>query len=449
MGSDKRELPGIIQSAFKHTGSFVGKTVVIGKKTTELGVKGVGALKNLVTRPVENPMSEASTLKPETEEATAEEGGVKMRAATQESELDAMRRTVNKERSKVKKEQSNLALQLSKLQAEKESLLSRLKAAQGESIVISAKDGVVKTKVVASESGPAAKRHELKKAHSNEKAAGVSPDEKVEPLTEAPAPRQEVDAKLKVQKPRPLIVKAKAPVPVGVTPEDVRTEVFSNPAERIIFKRALSSIAAQDANVRANAVRTIGAIRHKLSIKTLVTQLACETSPYVRRECVKALTKQNVNEGLRAVKRALTDQTALVRLTAVWGLYRLAGAASAPALISMFSDEDEEVRRRAVTCIGWLGQQELAVELLPLLSDRSVCVRLAAAEAMGKLRSRQVVSTLIEHLNDPEKSVRKVMLDSLKKITGKKMSGPLPRDKESLQRFIARWREWWNGELLG
>jgi HEAT repeat protein len=102
-----------------------------------------------------------------------------------------------------------------------------------------------------------------------------------------------------------------------------------------------------------------------------------------------------------------------------------------------------------VTCIGWLGQQELAVELLPLLSDRSVCVRLAAVEAMGKLSSRQVVSTLIEHLSDPEKSVRKAILDTLKRITGKKMSGPLPRDKESLRRFIARWREWWNEELLG
>ncbi|MHC4172417.1 MAG: HEAT repeat domain-containing protein [Planctomycetota bacterium] len=449
MGSDKRELPGIIQSAFKHTGSFVGKTVVIGKKTTGLGVKGVGALKNLVTRPVESPMPEASTLKPETEEATVEEGGVKVRAAVLESDLAATRRAVAEARSEAEKARSDLALQLNELQAEKESLLSRLKAVQNESIVISAKEGVVKTRVVASESNPAAKRHELKKAHSNEKAAVVSPDEKVEPLTEAPAPRQEVDAKLKVQKPRPLIVKAKAPVPVGVTPEDVRAAVFSNAAERIIFTRALSSIAGQDANVRADAVRTIGAIRHKLSIKILVIQLACETSPYVRQECVKALTRQEVNEGLRAVKRALTDQAALVRLTAVWGLYRLAGAASAPALMSMFSDEDKEVRRRAVTCIGWLGQQELAVELLPLLSDRSVCVRLAAVEAMGKLSSRQVVSTLIEHLSDPEKSVRKAILDTLKRITGKKMSGPLPRDKESLRRFIARWREWWNEELLG
>ena len=53
MGSDKRELPGIIGGAFKHAGSFVGKTVAIGKKTTRLGVKTAGALKDLLTRPVE------------------------------------------------------------------------------------------------------------------------------------------------------------------------------------------------------------------------------------------------------------------------------------------------------------------------------------------------------------------------------------------------------------
>jgi HEAT repeat protein len=68
---------------------------------------------------------------------------------------------------------------------------------------------------------------------------------------------------------------------------------------------------------------------------------------------------------------------------------------------------------------------------------------------MGKLRSRRVISALIEHLNDPEKSIRRIILESLKRITGKKMSGPLPKDEKALQCFIARWREWWKGELLG
>jgi len=115
----------------------------------------------------------------------------------------------------------------------------------------------------------------------------------------------------------------------------------------------------------------------------------------------------------------------------------------------MFSDEDEEVRRRAVTCIGWLGQEALAVELLVPLSDSSVSVRRSAVEAIGNLRSRQVVPSLIERLNDPEKSIGNAALGVLETITGKKMSrGPFPRNEKLLQRLIARWREWWKEEQL-
>jgi len=112
----------------------------------------------------------------------------------------------------------------------------------------------------------------------------------------------------------------------------------------------------------------------------------------------------------------------------------------------MLSDEDQDVRRRAATCIGWLGREAFAVELLPLLADSSVSVRRAAVEAMGSLRCRQVVSALIERLNDPEESIRKAVLGAIQTITGKKMSGPSPKSKKSFERLVARWREWWKEE---
>jgi HEAT repeat protein len=115
----------------------------------------------------------------------------------------------------------------------------------------------------------------------------------------------------------------------------------------------------------------------------------------------------------------------------------------------MFSDEDEEVRRRAAACVGWLGRKKFAVKLLPFLADSSVSVRLAAVEAMDNLGSRQVVSTLIKRLNDPEESVRKAIVHALKTITGKRMHGQFPTDERSLQRLIVRWQEWWQEEHHG
>ncbi len=246
-----------------------------------------------------------------------------------------------------------------------------------------------------------------------------------------------------------MITEAKAPSPSDVTLEELQVAVFLNAADRIIFRRALSDIASQDTSVRADAARTIAGVRHELSVKALIAQMAIEPSPQVRQECIKALTTLDKKEGLPTIVRALNDRAALVRLAAVWGLYRLLGAESVPALKHLLSDEDEEVRRRAATCIGWLGQEALAVELLPLLADRSVLVRRAAVEAMGNLRSRQVVSALIERMNEPEESIRKAVLSALKTITGNKISERFPPDEKSHQLLIARWREWWKEARSG
>ena len=129
-------------------------------------------------------------------------------------------------------------------------------------------------------------------------------------------------------------------------------------------------------------------------------------------------------------------------------MYRLAGAESASALTRMLSDKHEEVRRRAATFIGWLGQEEFAVGLLPLLADSSVPVRRAVAEALGNLHSRQVVSDLIEHLNDADESVQRAALRAIEAITGKTMSDSFPTDEKSHLRLLARWRAWWDDGRL-
>ncbi|MFC1675463.1 HEAT repeat domain-containing protein [Planctomycetota bacterium] len=231
-----------------------------------------------------------------------------------------------------------------------------------------------------------------------------------------------------------------------VTVEDANTAVFDGATEKIIFIKALSDLASRDEMARIDAAKAIGSIRHELSVRTLVTQLKTEVVPQVRSECINALAALNMIEGLPTIENALTDKVALVRLAAVRGVYRLAGAESGPALIKMLSDEDESIRRRAVVCIGWLGKKEFAAELVQLLDDGSLSVRQAAIEAMANLRSKAVVSALIEHLSDPEKTIRKAIITALKTITGKKMSGPFPKDEKATQQLIARWRQWWSEE---
>lgn len=490
MGYDDKEFSGIVSVVSRQAGTVAGTSVVISKKIAGCGVKTVTAAKDLLKRPLKiltpardkksRTTSEASTLESRDEREAGRKNAAKALINALEWDLTTAERELEKAQSNAEKTQSELSSQLGELKAEKESLLSDLEQAKSEASEAAIREGAVKTRVTALESDLIATQVHLEKSRKEEEDAKsqppsdlsdvqpeekgalsdwgeekvevVSTEEKVESAMEPTVAQSagELNAKMEEQPSQP-VSKVEVPSLPAVTEEQVQTAVFSNATDKVIFTRALSDIASQDVEVRTNAVKMIGGIRHKLSIKVLVAQLARETSPQVRQECVKAFTRQEVNEGqgLRAVKRALTDQAASVRLAAVWGLYRLAGAESASDLVRMLSDEDEEIQRRSATCIGWLRQEELAVELLPLLSNRSACVRRAAIEAMGNLRSRRVISALIEHLNDPEKSIRKVILDTLKRITGKKMSGPVPRDEKALQCCIARWREWWKGELLG
>jgi HEAT repeat protein len=396
MGDNNDKESSIVRTVSKQVGAVAGTSVVISKKLAGRGIKTLTTTKDRLKRPLKalaptrvkkgRTTSLISALESKGEQETGRKKAAKALIATLESDLAAAQCKLEKVQSNAEKTQSKLASQLGELKAEKESLVS-----------------------------------DLKKSRKDKK----------------------------IPKPKPLPDRAEMASPAAVMDEESQASVFPNATDKIILTRALSDIENEDAAVRADAAKTMACVRHELSVKTLVAQLACESSVQVRQECIKALVTLEMTEALPAVERALTDEAGSVRLAAVWGLYHLAGTEGAPTLIRMFADEDEEVRRRAATCIGWLGQKELAVKLLPLLDDNSVSVRRAAAEAMGNLRSRQVVSSLIEQLNDPVESVRKVVFSALEKITSKKMSKSFPKDEKGFERLIARWQEWRKEEFSG
>jgi len=251
-----------------------------------------------------------------------------------------------------------------------------------------------------------------------------------EPILESEA---EIDAE--EIKPEP-IPKVEVTEPLEVMAEKVQAADFKNGADKILFTSALSGLASVDISVRIDAARAIGGIDNELSARILVAHMADEPSAIVRRECIKALTTLEMKEGLSAVECALADEAASVRLAAVWGLYRLAGRESIPALTRMLSDDDISVRRRAITCIGWVGGQ--------------------IAKA-GNHHCQQVISALIQCLNDPAESINKATLDALQAVTGKKMSASRrptaglikPGVAGSPERLIEQWQKWWQAELSG
>lgn len=231
-------------------------------------------------------------------------------------------------------------------------------------------------------------------------------------------------------------------IPPEVTSEEAAAAVFSGVTEKVMFARAVRDSPSPNEATRTRAARIFSGIPHRLSARALAARLGRDPSADVRKECVNGLTALGMKEQLPAVERALGDASGPVRLAAVWGVYRLAGAAGAVSLVRMFSDELEDVQRRAVACLGWLGQEDLAREVVPLLRGKSASVRLAALEALGNLKSPAVVDEVIGLLDDPEELVQRKAYQALRTITGKQMGRAFPEDENGRKFLVARWRAW-------
>jgi len=458
MVSNNTKVSGVVGTVSKQAGAVVGTSVAISRKISGAGVKGVTAAKDLLVRPLKKftPTPSQAPESDVTNETTVQKDSTKALITALESDLSNARQELKKAQNNAEKTQS----QLESLEAEKDSLASDLEKTRSEVQEAASREGAVKEKLTALESELATVMNELGKKQSKaetkpvsskggkQNAVTVSTKKQVKPPVKATTgidERAKAKAGEKLSK-RPVSRFTKS-VPPGVTLKEVQAAVFTRATDSVILTRALSDIASGNAVVRADAIKTLVCVRHELAIKALAAQLAFDKSAHVRQECVKTLAKLGMEEGIEPVKRALADEVAPVRLTAVWALYRLAGPKSATALVSSLSDNDDEVRRRAAACIGWLGREELAVKLVPLLSDSNVSVRLAAVEAMGNLGSREVVSDLIEQLNDPDNSVKRSVLKVIETITDKKMSRTFPRDKQAYQHLIERWRQWWTEQL--
>ena len=480
------ELSGITVSMSRGAGTCVGMAAAAGKKITGVVTSGVKAAGHLLSRPIDTPeliaaeqtepISEGLDIEGREARAEQEEPAKSLNSAS-ESDLAAARRELKKAQRNAEKAHSKLVSKLGNLKAEKESSIFELKQVRNQANETSVRQAELKTRVAALESDLAAAQRRLEMPHKKEaEDAKSQPPSEMSPAqteqeAELPKPVEEVvigageekigsstktavphfDKEVSVkskEQPSQAASEIEMPGPAAVADEQIQAAVFDKATDKILFAKAVSDIVNQDVPVRLDAVKTMAGIGHELSVKALVAQVASDPSTQVRQECIKALTALEMKESLPAVERALTDESGSVRLTAVWGLYHLAGPESVPALIRMFADKDEEVRRRAATCIGWLGKGRFAADLTILLDDDSVLVRRAAAEAMGNLNNSQVVLPMIEHLKDPDKATRKVVLCAIEKITGKKIGESFPGNEAELDRLIARWRQWWEEDML-
>jgi putative heme-binding domain-containing protein len=122
------------------------------------------------------------------------------------------------------------------------------------------------------------------------------------------------------------------------------------------------------------------------------------------RERAIARLAQHGEKAVPALDKLIRDagnRSVLERQGAIWALCRMDSPAAAVALRRALDDADAGVRLSALHAVGLKRDREAAARLCDLVYDQNPAVRLKAAEALGRIGLPEAVPALLSSLHDP------------------------------------------------
>ena len=138
----------------------------------------------------------------------------------------------------------------------------------------------------------------------------------------------------------------------------------------------------------------------------------------VRRAAAHALSKLGTQPAVQALRTALVDPSARVRVQVAGGLGGRKGVKSSTTLTRALDEEtDVEVQLAILTALGRLGTPDAVNRLIKaaepdgrLFKKKPVAFRVAAVHALGEVRSSAARAVLQTLANDKEREVREAVL---------------------------------------
>lgn len=143
----------------------------------------------------------------------------------------------------------------------------------------------------------------------------------------------------------------------------------------------------------------------------------------VRRAASTALVRLGTPVGLGAVREAMRDENASVRLLAATALSQRKDNPTAQTLVrALDKEEDEEVQMAIVAALGRVGTPDAVQRLVAVaepggrfFKKKSTALRVAAVQGLGDARTAAALATLTSLAEDREKEVREAAVRALSK----------------------------------
>jgi len=214
------------------------------------------------------------------------------------------------------------------------------------------------------------------------------------------------------------------------------------------FEKAANDLLSKDQELSILAVNELAKMDTEASLPVLI-EAAKIGEPSLTSEIINALISICSVNAVQLFKDMATNKNYRIRVACLRGLYKLADEddQAMQILVNAVKDEHPDVRKAAITFIGWKDNTDSVPALVQSLRDEHSEVKKAALDALATIRDKTTVLPVIRVLRDP--ILREKALYTLKMITGEYISFDTQASGKELTDAVDNLIEWWQKKRVG
>jgi len=232
------------------------------------------------------------------------------------------------------------------------------------------------------------------------------------------------------------------------TEKAVQRGDFETDSDRAIFDKIAHDLLDNEMEIKILAASELGKIGNKAAVPVLHEAIKFD-NPYLASEIINALINLEDSKSIKLFREMATDPNYRVRLVSLRGLYKLGNDEEIKQpLIDALKDDHPEVRKAAVTFIGWKDYPSAVPGLIQTLQDKDEKVRQASVSALANIKDSSAVLPLMRLLADKSLDIREKALEAIKMITGQDIMFNVELPEKALAEAINDLKKKWQSERL-
>ncbi|MBF0457179.1 MAG: HEAT repeat domain-containing protein [Nitrospirae bacterium] len=223
---------------------------------------------------------------------------------------------------------------------------------------------------------------------------------------------------------------------------------FETDSDKAIFNKIANDLLDMEMDVKILAATELGKTGNLAAVGVLLEAVRYDNH-YLTAEVINSLINIGDPKAVALCKDMSSGANHKVRINSLRGLYKLGKDDEIiPYLMDALKDEHAEVRRTAVTFLGWKDCTEAVPGLVQSLQDKDDSVRKAAVSALANIKDTSAVLPLMRTLTDEGIEIRQKSLEAIKMITAKDITFNIELTGEALAKAVNDLKDWWQRERM-